>query len=253
MKDLFSLAGKVAMVTGASAGIGREIALGYAHSGADIIAVAQNEERLNSLKAEVEGLGKRCMIFRANLVSTEKIQELVDTAVAKMGRIDILANVAGVNVHKPAEEMTEEEWDFVYNVNIRTLFFLCQSVGKVMLENGYGKIVNISSTFGFVGFAGRSAYGSTKAAVTNLTKTLALEWSSRGINVNGIAPGPVRTPAREELFSKPEFFNNLIAKVPIKRVADPIDIVGPAIFLASQAASFVTGETLLVDGGYCAQ
>jgi NAD(P)-dependent dehydrogenase (short-subunit alcohol dehydrogenase family) len=126
-------------------------------------------------------------------------------------------------------------------------------VGKAMLRQGSGRIINMSSSFGVVGFGGRTAYAASKAAVSNLTKTLALEWSAKGINVNAIAPGPVWTEARHQLFSDPEFYANLLKKVPINRTAKPVEIVGPAIFLASEASSFVTGETLLVDGGFCAQ
>ena len=137
---------------------------------------------------------------------------MVEKTVKEMGRIDILANIAGVNVHKAAEEMTEQDWDFVQDINLKALFFCCQAVGKVMLRQGSGRIINMSSSFGVVGFGGRTAYASSKAAVSNLTKTLALEWSSKGIHVNAIAPGPVWTEARHELFSNPEFYANLLKK-----------------------------------------
>ena len=253
MQDLFSLKGKVGMVTGAAQGIGREIALGFAQYGADIVAVDLNDERLQSLKNEIEAQNRRCLIFKVDLGQIAQIEQMVERAVKEMGRIDILANIAGVNVHKAAEEMTEQDWDFVQNINLKALFFCCQAVGKVMLRQGSGRIINMSSSFGMVGFGGRTAYASSKAAVSNLTKTLALEWSSKGIQVNAIAPGPVWTEARHELFSNPEFYATLVKKVPMNRTAKPVEIVGPAIFLASEASSFVTGETLLVDGGFCAQ
>ncbi len=253
MEDLFSLQGKVALVTGAAQGIGREVALGFARYGADIVAVDLNEERLLTLKCEIEDQKRRCLVLNVDLVRPENIERMVQDAVEKMGRIDILANIAGVNVHKPAEEMTEKDWDFVLDVNLKALFFCCKTVGKVMLRQGSGRIINMSSSFGVVGFGGRTAYAASKAAVSNLTMTLALEWSARGVRVNAIAPGPVWTEARHELFSNPEFYGNLIKKVPINRTAKPAEIVGPAIFLASEASSFVTGATLLVDGGFCAQ
>lgn len=252
MLDLFSLKGKVAMVTGAAQGIGREVALGFARYGADIVAIDLNEERLHTLKGEIEGLNHRCLTLKVDLGQVAQIEQMVEKTVEKMGRIDILANIAGVNVHKAAEEMTEQEWDFVQDINLKSLFFCCQAVGRVMLRQGSGRIINMSSAFGMVGFGGRTAYASSKAAVSNLTKTLALEWSARGIHVNALAPGPVWTEARHELFSNPEFYANLIKKVPINRTAKPAEIVGPAIFLASEASSFVTGATLLVDGGFCA-
>lgn len=251
--DLFTLQGKVALVTGAAQGIGREIALGFARYGADIVAVDLTDEKLLTLKSEIEAMNRRCLVLKIDLAQSERIEHMVETAVKEMGRIDILANIAGVNVHKPAEEMTEREWDFVLDINLKALFFCCQAVGKVMLRQGSGRIINMSSSFGMVGFGGRTAYAASKAAVSNLTKTLALEWSARGVNVNALAPGPVWTEARHELFSNPEFYANLLKKVPINRTAKPAEMVGPAIFLASEASSFVTGETLLVDGGFCAQ
>jgi 2-deoxy-D-gluconate 3-dehydrogenase len=253
MTDLFSLQGKVAIVTGAAQGIGREIALGFAKYGADIVAIDLTDEKLLTLKKDIEAQKRRCMVITADLVHNDQIDHMVETVVKEMGKIDILANIAGVNVHKAAEEMTEKDWDFVLDINLKALFFCCQAVGKVMLRQGSGRIINMSSSFGIVGFGGRTAYAASKAAVSNLTKTLALEWSAKGINVNAIAPGPVWTEASHQLFSDPEFYSNLLKKVPINRTAKPVEIVGPAIFLASEAASFVTGETLLVDGGFCAQ
>jgi 2-deoxy-D-gluconate 3-dehydrogenase len=253
MTDLFSLQGKVAIVTGAAQGIGREIALGFAKYGADIVAIDLTDEKLLTLKKDIEAQKRRCMVITADLVHNDQIDHMVETVVKEMGKIDILANIAGVNVHKAAEEMTEKDWDFVLDINLKALFFCCQAVGKVMLRQGSGRIINMSSSFGIVGFGGRTAYAASKAAVSNLTKTLALEWSAKGINVNAIAPGPVWTEARHQLFSDPEFYSNLLKKVPINRTAKPVEIVGPAIFLASEASSFVTGETLLVDGGFCAQ
>lgn len=253
MDDLFTLKGKVAVVTGAGQGIGREIAIGFSRAGADIVAVDINEETLQGVRKEIEAQNGRCLALKVDLGSVDQINGMTERAVQEMGRIDILANIAGVNVHKPAEEMTEQEWDFVQDINLKSLFFCCQSVGRVMLKQGSGRIINMSSSFGIVGFGGRTAYASSKAAVSNLTKTLAIEWSAKGVNVNAIAPGPVWTPARDHLFSNPEFYNNLMTKLPIKRTAKPAEIVGPAIFLASEASSFMTGATLLVDGGWCAQ
>ena len=253
MQDLFSLQGKVALVTGAAQGIGREIALGFAQYGADIVAIDITDEKLLTLKSEIEAQKRRCLVLKIDLLRGDQIDRMVETTVKEMGKIDILANIAGVNVHKAAEEMTEKDWDFVLDVNLKALFFCCQAVGKVMLRQGSGRIINMSSSFGVVGFGGRTAYAASKAAVSNLTKTLALEWSAKGVNVNAIAPGPVWTEARHQLFSDPEFYANLLKKVPINRTAKPAEMVGPAIFLASEASSFVTGETLLVDGGFCAQ
>lgn len=253
MQELFTLKGKVAIVTGAAQGIGREVAIGYSRYGADVALVDINEEKLQEVQREIEAQGSRCLTLKVDLASVDQINKMAKTVAQQMGRIDILANIAGVNVHKPADEMTEQDWDFVQNINLKALFFCCQAVGKVMSAQGSGRIINMSSTFGIVGFGGRTAYASSKAGVSNLTKTLALEWSAKGINVNAIAPGPVWTEARDHLFSNPEFYDHLLTKLAIKRTAKPAEIVGPAIFLASEASSYVTGETILVDGGFCAQ
>lgn len=253
MQDLFTLKGKVAIVTGAAQGIGKAIAIGYAGYGADVALVDINEEKLQKVKGEVEAQGRRGLTLKVDLASLDEINNMVETVVQQMGRIDILANIAGVNVHKPADEMTEQDWDFVQNINLKALFFCCQTVGRIMSKQGNGRIINMSSTFGIVGFGGRTAYASSKAGVSSLTKTLALEWAEKGINVNAIAPGPVWTEARDELFSNPEFHEHLLTKLAIKRTAKPAEIAGTAIYLASEASDYVTGETILVDGGYCAQ
>ncbi|MGB9867100.1 MAG: SDR family NAD(P)-dependent oxidoreductase [Bacillota bacterium] len=252
MKNIFDLTGKVALVTGAAQGIGREIALGYAQFGADVAIADLQADKMQSVKQEIEEIGVKCIAVPVDLGDVSAIYNMVNTVVKELGKLDIMANIAGVNVHKPALEMTEKDWDFVLDINLKSLFFCCQAAAKHMLERGYGRIINMSSSFGIVGFENRSAYAASKAAVSNLTKTLALEWSPRGVNVNAIAPGPVRTPAREQLFSDPAFMSGLLAKLPVKRVATPSDIVGVAVFLASEASSFVTGATILVDGGYCA-
>ena len=153
--------------------------LGFARYGADIVAIDLSDEKLQSLKNEIEAQDRRCLTLKVDLGQTAQIQEMVKRTVKEMGRIDILANIAGVNVHKAAEDMSEQDWGFVQDINLKALFFCCQAVGKVMLKQGSGKIINMSSSFGMVGFGGRTAYASSKAGVSNLTKTLALEWSSR--------------------------------------------------------------------------
>ena len=252
-RKIFNLDDQVAIVTGASQGIGREVSLGYAAFGADIVAVDINGDALESLRLEVEAAGRRLLPIKANLCIPEDRISIVKQACDMFGKIDILANIAGVMQHKPATDIAETDWDFVMDVNLKALFFFCQTVGKEMLKQHYGRIVNISSSFGIVGFAGRVPYAASKAGVSNLSKTLALEWSEHGININAIAPGPIATPGRVDFFAKPEVHAELMSKLPIKRIGLASDLVGPAVFLASKASSFITGETILVDGGWCAQ
>lgn len=251
MNDLFTLKEKVAVVTGAAQGIGREIAIGFSRYGAEVVGVDLNEEKLQEVKKEIESQNGRCLALKVDLGSVEEIRRMTETVVQQMGRIDILANIAGVNVHKPAEDMTEEEWDFVQDINLKSLFFCCQCVGKVMLEQGSGRIINMSSSFGLVGFAGRTAYASSKAGVTNLTKTLAIEWSAKGINVNAVAPCITETPTRRELLQRPGYKEWATGQMlPIGRWAQPGDFIGPTLFLCSSLSDMVVGHVLMVDGGW---
>ena len=253
MENTFLLNGKTALITGSSQGIGKAIAIGMAEAGADIALVARNADKLSAVKEEVEALGRKCLSFKADISNIDEITDVFSKTEAAFGKLDILVNSAGTYNQKPAEDMTPADWDEVLDLNAKSLFFCCQQAGKIMLRNGGGRIINIASTFGVVGFAGRIPYNASKAAVISITQTLALEWSKKGINVNSIAPGPVWTEGRDELFSNPDHYAKATAKLAIGRVAKPKELAGPAVFLASDAASFVTGTTLLVDGGYCAQ
>ena len=253
MKNPFSLEGRVALITGASQGIGKAIALGMAESGADIVLVARNMGKLQGVKSDIEAFGRKCLTISADVSKYDEIPGVFDKAVAFFGKLDILVNSAGTFNHKPAVEMSDQDWDEVMDLNAKSLFFCCREAGKIMLKAGYGKIINIASTFGVVGFANRIPYNASKAAVINITQTLALEWSANGITVNAISPGPVWTEGRDELFSNEVFYKNLTAKLAVGRAAKPYELAGPAIFFASDASSFVTGSNLLVDGGYCAQ
>lgn len=252
MENLFSLASKVALVTGATEGIGRAIALGFANQGADVVAIGRNAEGLRTLREEVAARGRQFFELRVDLANVAEIRPMVHAAIDRMGKIDILVNVAACFTHKPAEEITEEDWDDVMDLNVKSLFFCCQEVGRTMLMRGGGRIINVSSNAAYRGSSQRCSYAASKAAVSNLTRTLAVEWSGRGVLVNAIAPGPVQTPSREQFFSNPTIQEKVRAGLPVGRIGVPEDLVGPAIFLASEASRYVTGTTLVADGGVIA-
>jgi 2-deoxy-D-gluconate 3-dehydrogenase len=248
------LDGKVALVTGAAGGIGSAVAKAYAEAGADCI-VAERPERMDDLEAVCEVIrshGRRAEPLPLQLPEAVSIEEHVGQAMALMGRIDILVNNAGVNRPADAFDVTEEDWDLVLGVNLKGLFFLSQQVGRHMRDAGGGKIINMSSIMGVVGYYQRAAYCSSKAAVVNLTKVLAIEWAPFKINVNAIGPTFVVTPLTQPYFDDPVKSQELVSRIPWGRAGQPEDIVGAAVFLASDAAELITGHTMLVDGGWTA-
>lgn len=254
MDDLlgqFSLKGKVAVVTGASEGIGRALALGLAMAGADIAVTARREAALRELRAEIEAVGRRAEACALDISRVDDIRRLKDFVVERFGGADILVNAAGFTVTKPAWDMEEGEWDRMLDVGFKGLFFSCQIIGALMRERGYGKIINLSSTFSRSIIKGRAVYGGIKAGVSHLTEALAFEWAADGIRVNALAPTAVATPSRAELLAGGGY-ERLVARIPLGRLAVPEDLFGAAIYLASPASDFVTGQTLFVDGGWVA-
>ena len=249
----FDLDGKVAVVTGAGRGMGYDIALALARYGADIAACSRTVSELESVAAEVEKLGRRVLIQKMDIQKISDIEAMVDTAEKTFGRIDILISNAGINRPQPAEEVTEAAWDLVLNTNLKGLFFCVQAVGRVMIRQKKGKIINISSQAGDVGIIQRAAYCSSKGGVNQLTKVLALEWAEHNINVNAIAPTFIETPFTKPMFDKPDFRDFVLNKIPWGRVGKPEDVVGAVIYLASEASDLVTGSILLIDGGWTAQ
>ena len=244
--------GKVAIVLGASRNIGRTLALGLAHAGADVVVASRSMSDLESVATEIRAMGRRALVQRVDVTKAKDIQAMADASVAAFGRIDILVNNAGININKLALEMTEEEWDLVLDTNLKSYFLASQAVGRIMVKRGKGKIINISSTFGLVGFEKRSAYSSSKGGVDLLTKVLAIEWGPYHVNVNAIAPTATRTAINEELFANEAWQKWMLDRLPVKRFCQPVDLVGAAVFLASDASDMVTGITLPVDGGYTA-
>ncbi len=248
----FDLTGKVGIMLGASRGIGRVIALGLATAGADMVVASRTVPELESLAGEIRSLGRRALVQKVDAVRSSDIQAVADATVSEFGHVDILVNNAGININKTCLEMTEEEWDLVLTTNLKSYFLASKIVGRLLVEQKKGKVINMSSTFGLVGFEKRSAYAASKGGVSQLTKVLAIEWGPFNVNVNAIAPTATRTSINEELFSNEEWRKNMLTRLPVKRFCQPADLVGAAVFLASDASDMVTGVTLPVDGGYTA-
>lgn len=248
----FDLTGKVAIVTGASRGIGRTLALGLGNAGADVVVASRTIAELESLAEELRAMGRRALIQPADVSKVSDIQKLSDATMSEFGHIDILVNNAGTHVDEAALDVTEEHWDLVIDTNLKGVFFCSQIIGRVMVEQRKGKIINVSSTFGLVGFKNRAAYSSSKGGVTNLTRVLAIEWGPYNVNVNGIAPTATRTSINENLFADPAWRERVLRLIPVGRFCQTQDLVGAVIFLASDASDMVTGVTLPVDGGWTA-
>ncbi|MEJ0070753.1 MAG: SDR family oxidoreductase [Pseudomonadota bacterium] len=249
--DRFGLERRVAVVTGASEGVGRMIASGLASAGAELVLCGRREDKLRPLAAEIAQVGRRAAICKVDISRLDELQGLKAFVIERFGKADILVNAAGYTVTKPAWEIDESDWDLTVDTGFKGLFFCCQAIGSVMREQGYGKIINLSSTFSRSIIKGRSVYGGIKAGISHLTEALALEWGADGIRVNALAPTAVLTPSRAELLQG-EFLDRIVARIPLGRLATQEDLVDAAIYLSSAASDFVTGHTLFVDGGWVA-
>lgn len=249
----FRLDGRVALVTGAARGIGRDVAKGLAGAGAAVAAGVRNTVDARGLVDDIEAAGGRAMAVELDVTSLGQIEEAVDDVVTHLGRLDILVNNAGLGSNHPATEVTESAWDQIMDVNLKGLFFCCQAAGRIMLDQGNGRIINMSSQAGVVGIRDHAVYSASKGGVNLLTKVLALEWSDRGVTVNAVAPTFVYTPGTAERLDNPEYLSAVLDRLPIGRVGSTTDVAGAIIYLASPAGSLVTGHVLLVDGGWTSQ
>jgi NAD(P)-dependent dehydrogenase (short-subunit alcohol dehydrogenase family) len=248
----FDLTGKVAMVTGAGRGIGYHIALALAKYGADLVVCSRTVSELEKVGKEIEKLGRRVLIKRIDVRRISEIHSLVEEAVRAFDHIDILVNNAGINIPQWAVDVTEEAWDNIMDINLKGLFFVAQTVGKVMIQQKKGKIINVSSQSGSVGLPRRAAYCTSKGGVNLLTKVLAIEWAPHNIKVNAIAPTFIETPMTQPMFQDKSFRDYVLGNISLGRLGKPEDVVGAVIYLASEASDLVTGHVLLIDGGWTA-
>jgi NAD(P)-dependent dehydrogenase (short-subunit alcohol dehydrogenase family) len=248
----FDLSGKVAIVTGAGRGIGYHISLALAKYGADLAICSRTVSELEKTKSEIERFGRKVHIQEVDVLKIPDIHSMVEETAKKFGHIDILVNNAGVNIPQLAVEVTEEAWDKIINTNLKAAFFCAQAVGKVMIRQGKGKIINISSQTGTVAIPQRAAYCSSKGGLNLLTKVLAIEWAQHNIHVNAVAPTFIETPFSKPMLEKAGFLDYVLGNISLGRLGQPEDVVGAVIYLASEASNLVTGHILLVDGGWTA-
>lgn len=253
---IFDLTGKTALVTGAGRGIGRTLANGLVEFGCDLIVFDKDETHQKEVIEEVQEKGKKCLFLTADVSNPESLNEAVEKAVSHFGKIDILINNAGLNLRKPALDYTEKEWDLILDTNLKGVFFTTQAVGKIMVKRKEGKIINIASVMGLVGSPSYQTvvpYCASKGGVVQLTKAFALEWAPYNIYVNAIAPGYVKTAIVQPILDDKAKYEAVVSRIPMGRFAKIEELIGPTVFLASEASNYVTGHILCIDGGWLAQ
>jgi NAD(P)-dependent dehydrogenase (short-subunit alcohol dehydrogenase family) len=249
----FDVRGQVALVTGAARGIGRACALALAQAGADVALGLRDACTGGDLAKEIEDLGRRALPLQMDMTRLAEVRAAIDGAVAHFGRVDILVNNAGLAPENPAEDVREEDFDLTLAVNLKGTFFASQAAGRVMIRQKYGRIVNLGSQAGFVALPTESVYCMTKAAISHLTKCLAVEWARHNITVNAVAPTFIRTPGTAECLANDAFRTDVLSRIPLGRIGEPMEVAAAVVYLASPAAALVTGTTLLIDGGWTAR
>jgi NAD(P)-dependent dehydrogenase (short-subunit alcohol dehydrogenase family) len=247
--ELFDLSGQTALVTGTSRGLGQYFARALAKAGADLILTSRKRETLADFEAEMRSLGRRVVSLELDVRDHASIQRMAAEAEAAFGQIHILVNNAGCNVRKPALDVTWDDWNLVLDTNLRGSFFVAQAIARGMIERGYGRIINIGSVTSVFGFAGLAPYGASRGGIRQLTMSLADDWSPRGITVNCLAPGWFKTNQNRVMYEDADWVEYLVERIPVKRPGMPNDLDGAIVFLASEASRYITGQTLLVDGG----
>ncbi len=250
--ELLSLEGKVAVVTGGTSGIGRALSLGLAEAGADVVATSRRQEQVDATAAEIEARGRKTLRVASDVCKRASLEALAEAMLKTFGKIDILINCAGMIRRTPTLDLPEEEWNDILNTNLTGTLRACQVFGRHMVERGYGRIINIASLNSFVALTEVAAYAASKAGVTSLTRSLAVEWSKKGVTVNAIAPGVFLTDLNAKLLNSTSRGQELLMRTPMGRFGKTEELVGSAIFLASDGASFLTGQTIPVDGGFLA-
>lgn len=249
----FDLQGQVALVTGAARGIGNACALALAHAGADVALGLRDIQTGGELASQIEGMGRRVLSLQMDVTRLDEIQAAIDTTVAHFGRLDILVNNAGLGPSNLAENVREEDFDLTVAVNLKGTFFTSQAAGRVMIKQNYGRIINLGSQAGLVALPTESIYCMTKAAISHLTKCLAVEWGQYNITVNAVGPTFINTPGTAEALEDNAFRTDVLSRIALGRIGEPMEVASAVVFLASPAASLITGDTLLIDGGWTAR
>ncbi|MFQ5863442.1 MAG: SDR family NAD(P)-dependent oxidoreductase [Candidatus Brocadiales bacterium] len=251
--ELFELRGQVALVTGASRGLGKSMAMALAEAGADIVTVARGPVKLAEAEKEIADMGVKTLTIAADVTVPGDVDKMVGQALAKFGKIDILVNNVGTYIGKPIVDSTTEDWFNLINTNLTSTYLCCRAVGKHMVERQRGKVVNMAAAIGALGARNSSAYCASKGGVIQLTRALAVEWAKYNITVNAIAPGTMETEITKKMLEDPKVKKALEGKIPMKRIGQPSDLAGTVIFLSAMGSDYITGQTIFVDGGFSIQ